>query len=63
VFSSDVEMVDPDHSDSKPESLQRIRVATDVAAAYKRGSKKVNVKSKQNIWKPHENNQRTFVKP
>jgi hypothetical protein len=46
MSSSDVEMVDSGHSESEPEGLQRVRVAADVVAAYKRGPERLKVKGK-----------------
>jgi hypothetical protein len=63
MSSFDVEMVDPGHSESEPERLQRVQVAADVAAACKRGPERVTVKGKQYVWQQHEDNQRAFTKP
>jgi hypothetical protein len=63
MSSSDVEMVDSSHSESEPEGLQHVRVAADVAAACKRGPKRLKVKGKQYVWKQHEDNQRAFITP
>ena len=54
MSSSDVEMVDPGHSEREAEGLQRVQVAADC----KRGPERLSVKGKRYVWKQHEDNQR-----
>jgi hypothetical protein len=49
MSSSDVEMVDFGHSENEPEGLQRVQIAADVAAVYKRGPEKITLKNKRYI--------------